>query len=158
MVRTTAQTFLGLTLGCARCHNHKFDPLTMVDYYSLVAILAPLKRPNKGRIDRDVPLGTPEQLAVQKKRDEQIEKLQRQITKLKKDKPGDEEQQISELTRQIGELRAAQPDLPAAYRCFEEATPPAPTFLLLSGRASNPGPLMQPRVPVVLTREQPGFP
>src|SRR6185436_18899612 len=40
MVRTTSQTFLGLTLGCARCHNHKFDPLTMVDYYSLVAIVA----------------------------------------------------------------------------------------------------------------------
>ena len=63
MVRTTSQAFLGLTLGCARCHNHKFDPLTMVDYYSLVAILAPLKRPNKGRTDRDVPLGTPEQIA-----------------------------------------------------------------------------------------------
>ena len=39
LVRTTSQTFLGLTLGCARCHNHKFDPLTMVDYYSLAAIL-----------------------------------------------------------------------------------------------------------------------
>src|SRR5437879_2445514 len=36
MTRTTSQAFLGLTLGCARCHNHKFDPLTMVDYYSLV--------------------------------------------------------------------------------------------------------------------------
>ena len=57
LIRTTSQTFLGLTLGCARCHNHKFDPLTMVDYYSLGAILSPLKRPSQGRTDVDVPFG-----------------------------------------------------------------------------------------------------
>src|SRR5260370_1168370 len=34
MVSTTSQTFLGLTLGCARCHNHKFEPLTARDYYT----------------------------------------------------------------------------------------------------------------------------
>ena len=79
MVRTTSQTFLGLTLGCARCHNHKFDPLTMVDYYSLAAILAPLKRPNKGRIDRDVPLGTPEQIAAINARNEELAKLDAKI-------------------------------------------------------------------------------
>ena len=57
LIRTTSQTFLGLTLGCARCHNHKFDPLTMVDYYSLGAILSPLKRPSQGRTDVDIPFG-----------------------------------------------------------------------------------------------------
>ena len=34
---TTATVWLGVTMGCARCHDHKFDPLTMRDYYSLIA-------------------------------------------------------------------------------------------------------------------------
>ncbi|MCA9133081.1 MAG: DUF1553 domain-containing protein [Planctomycetales bacterium] len=39
LVTTTSQGFLGLTLNCARCHDHKIDPLTQKDYYSLVALL-----------------------------------------------------------------------------------------------------------------------
>jgi len=49
MVSTTSMLFLGLTMGCARCHDHKFDPLSAEDYYSLVAVFHPLKRPHKGR-------------------------------------------------------------------------------------------------------------
>ena len=37
MVGTVAQTFLGLTVHCARCHNHKFDPIPQADYYHLRA-------------------------------------------------------------------------------------------------------------------------
>ena len=37
---TTASAFLGLTLHCARCHNHKFDPIAMTDYYAVVACFA----------------------------------------------------------------------------------------------------------------------
>jgi hypothetical protein len=40
MVSTTGSAFLGLTVGCARCHNHKFDPVSMKDYYGLVAVFA----------------------------------------------------------------------------------------------------------------------
>jgi mono/diheme cytochrome c family protein len=39
-VNTTSTTFLGLTVGCARCHNHKFDPILQSDYYSLQAVFA----------------------------------------------------------------------------------------------------------------------
>jgi hypothetical protein len=42
---TTGAAFLGLTLGCARCHDHKFDPLTQKDYYSLQAVFAASDRP-----------------------------------------------------------------------------------------------------------------
>ncbi len=36
-VNTVSSVFLGLTSGCARCHDHKFDPITQEDYYSLLA-------------------------------------------------------------------------------------------------------------------------
>jgi len=40
LINTTGTAFLGLTLGCARCHDHKFDPITQKDFYSLQAIYA----------------------------------------------------------------------------------------------------------------------
>jgi hypothetical protein len=116
MIRTTSQTLLGVTIGCARCHNHKFDPLTMADYYSLSAILAPLKRPNEGRTDRDRLAITPAQLQ-----------------------------------------QSPVPDAPRAYFLYEDSPNAPVTHLLLSGRASNPGAIMQPQVPVVLTSVQPEF-
>ena len=40
LINTTGTAFLGLTIGCARCHDHKFDPVTQKDFYSLQAIYA----------------------------------------------------------------------------------------------------------------------
>jgi len=40
VISTTSSVFLGLTLGCARCHDHKTEPLLAKDYYSLMAIFA----------------------------------------------------------------------------------------------------------------------
>lgn len=40
MVSTTGSAFLGLTVGCARCHNHKFDPIAQLDYYGMKAMFA----------------------------------------------------------------------------------------------------------------------
>jgi hypothetical protein len=50
---TAALTFLGLTMGCARCHDHKFEPLSQRDYYSLQAFFTPVK------FDRERPIPTP---------------------------------------------------------------------------------------------------
>jgi hypothetical protein len=44
MVTNTIQTFNSMTVQCARCHNHKFDPITQEDYYSLQAVFAAVGR------------------------------------------------------------------------------------------------------------------
>ena len=40
VIRTVGQSLMGLTIGCARCHDHKFDPITERDYYALQAVFA----------------------------------------------------------------------------------------------------------------------
>lgn len=52
MVVNTIQTFTSLTIQCAQCHNHKFDPITQEDYYSLQAVFAAVDRTNR-RYDPD---------------------------------------------------------------------------------------------------------
>ncbi|HMV46867.1 MAG TPA: PSD1 and planctomycete cytochrome C domain-containing protein [Blastocatellia bacterium] len=47
MVANTIGTFAGVTVHCAQCHNHKFDPITQEDYYSLQAVFAALDRADK---------------------------------------------------------------------------------------------------------------
>ncbi len=42
-IDTTGRAFLGLSLGCARCHDHKFDPISQVDYYALAGIFKSTK-------------------------------------------------------------------------------------------------------------------
>lgn len=42
VIRTVGQAFFGLTVGCARCHSHKFDPITQRDYYGMQAIFSSL--------------------------------------------------------------------------------------------------------------------
>lgn len=45
-VDTVSQTFLGLTVACARCHDHKFDPITMRDYYAMAGVFASVQMVN----------------------------------------------------------------------------------------------------------------
>jgi len=53
MVATTAETFLALTAGCAKCHDHKFDPVPQKDYYRLAAVFAGVRHG-----ERDLPPAT----------------------------------------------------------------------------------------------------
>src|SRR5260370_29600522 len=48
-VDTVGAAFLGLTVGCARCHDHKFDPITQRDYYRMTALFT-------GSVEREIPL------------------------------------------------------------------------------------------------------
>ena len=86
LVRATSQAFLGLTLGCARCHDHKFDPLDQRDYYSMVAVFRPLTRPKTGTVPRVMeltrPLATPAQTRQLHERDEKIAELQNPINQI----------------------------------------------------------------------------
>jgi hypothetical protein len=69
-VNTTGSVFLGLTVGCCQCHDHKFDPLSQREYYQLFAFF-------NNSDDPTVELGTPEQI---KKR----ARLRAEITKVEK--------------------------------------------------------------------------
>lgn len=61
IVGLVGQTFLGLTVHCARCHDHKFDPLSQSDYYRMAAALGGVRRG-----EREVPpLPLPEKIAQQ---------------------------------------------------------------------------------------------
>ena len=73
-----------MTLGCARCHNHKFDPLTARDYYSMVAIFDGLVRPQVGRTELDLPLGSREELDQIADIESQIAPFEEQIEALKR--------------------------------------------------------------------------
>lgn len=67
---TLGKAFMGLTVGCARCHDHKFDPLSIKDYYSLAGIFKSTKTmENFGVVARwqERPLASAEEL---KRRDE----------------------------------------------------------------------------------------
>ncbi len=68
----TTKTFLGLTVGCAQCHDHKFDPIPTADYYSLYGVLA-------STADHKIPLVGDEQVQVYKIAKERVDQLQEQI-------------------------------------------------------------------------------
>jgi hypothetical protein len=141
MVNATAQAFLGLTLACARCHDHKFDPLTMHDYYRMVAVFNPLVRPTRGRTELDVPAGTSEEV----NRDRQRTAVSASSA-------------LSRLDVFGPAVRATIPALPRGYFMQEKSPKPPPTHLLIRGKAARPGPKVEPGVPAVLVSAQPTFP
>lgn len=87
----TADVFLGLGYGCARCHDHKFDPILQRDYYRLQAFFTPLLPRD------DIPYGTPEELASHT-----------QQQRVWEERTADLRQQLATLERPVYE-RAAEP-------------------------------------------------
>ena len=83
-VNTTASVWLGITLGCAQCHNHKFDPFTNKDYYQFLAFFdnAQYKAQNLGQgegwiLEPEIELPTPEQEKKSSELRAEIEQLQK---------------------------------------------------------------------------------
>ncbi len=74
-VRNVSSVWLGVTMGCCQCHDHKFDPFTMRDFYSLAAFFADVQEAAVGRREAGMPVPTPEQEAEQKQLDAGIAPL-----------------------------------------------------------------------------------
>jgi Protein of unknown function (DUF1553)/Protein of unknown function (DUF1549) len=157
MVATTSQVFLGMTLQCARCHDHKFEALTMLDYYRMVAVFHGLSRPQNGRTELDLPAATPA-------RRDQALRAAREIRVLLARRTGalvSIGSPLAGLAPSVGgETRIQQlaSDLaPQGYFLQETSPRPAATHLLIRGTATRPGPEVAPGFPAVLVETQPTF-
>jgi hypothetical protein len=78
-VRNASTVWLGTTMGCCQCHDHKFDPFTTKDFYRFAAFFADIQEAAVGPREPGMPVPTSEQTAVIKRLDEQIGALKRQL-------------------------------------------------------------------------------
>ncbi|HVS38148.1 MAG TPA: PSD1 and planctomycete cytochrome C domain-containing protein [Gemmataceae bacterium] len=81
VVATTGQVFLGLTVDCARCHDHKIDPIAQKDYYSLLAFFQNVAQYTNGSPADQAPIfGDPSEKPAYARRLQEIEQERRQRT------------------------------------------------------------------------------
>ncbi len=113
-VDAVSRTFLGLTVACARCHDHKFDAITMQDYYAMAGVFASCRIQGRPTIDQS--LYEPVRLATI-----EVEKLEKQIAQLKKQKPVPQDR-IAKLNQQVDELKRKTPHFgtPLTPAVFDE--------------------------------------
>ena len=78
-VRAVGTVWLGQTIGCAQCHDHKFDPITMRDFYSMGAFFADIKEPIIGRREEGMLVPTDEQSVKLAKLSEEAKTLQQEF-------------------------------------------------------------------------------
>jgi mono/diheme cytochrome c family protein len=150
---------MGLTMKCARCHSHKFDPIPQRDYYRLLDVFKGAfdehdwMKPNwhaglsQGtRSDRELPWVTTQERrewqAHNAKRQKEIDDLKAAQVKAKKPSP-ETEAKIKALQGQL----LPEPTIRALWDRGE----PSPTYLLQRGDYLRPGRLVGPGVPSVLT-------
>jgi len=161
MADTTASAFLGLSMGCARCHDHKFDPISQKDYYRLQAIFA-------GSEPRDIPAVDAvkvmlwwrtmnKQLAVDQLKAE-VERIDAQVRKrtgrrkdIAEGYTPEERAERDKLIRQIGEGYTALPNpYPVATVLAHSEIVPA-VHVAIRGDFRSPGPEVHPGLPAVLS-------
>ena len=109
-VRTTASVWLGATLGCAQCHDHKFDPYTAKDFYSFAAFFADVQGPGvypgRSKWEPVVMLPTPAQESTLQDIDDELTKLQQVF---KASSPGLEAEQTAWENEILSLLDSTEP-------------------------------------------------
>jgi hypothetical protein len=89
-IENITTNLLGLTVACARCHDHKFDPISQVEYYRLLAVLKPVYNPEKWIQPQNhhlVDVSAKEKEAIQRHNaeiDREVDKLNRSIEELRR--------------------------------------------------------------------------
>jgi hypothetical protein len=99
----TCSAFLAQTIRCARCHDHKFEPVSQKDYYRLLAVFQPLRRPQKGRADLDRFVGTRAELVP----------FERAL--------GAHQVELAVIDRQVEEIHSRLRDRVRSRLCLKEA-------------------------------------
>lgn len=143
MTDIVGTAFLGLTVGCARCHDHMFDEIPQVDYYRLQAFFAATQ-------EHDIVLAPASAQATWKT---ETDKLRQQIKKLERALPG-----LTGAARAAAEqeLRVCErklpPPLPTVNSVQNVASQRTPVHLLFRGNTDRPGRLVGPRFLTLLDR------
>ncbi len=143
-IDTVGRTFLGMTLGCARCHDHKFDPIPTTDYYALAGIFLSTESMGKGSAANGVTsfattqlTGTNSDEIAQLK--ESLNSLKKEIARLKKLPKDQHPLSLKDLEKQqktISEkLEKNQPKTMAP----SESTSPADDYVRIRGQVRNKG-------------------
>jgi Protein of unknown function (DUF1553)/Protein of unknown function (DUF1549)/Planctomycete cytochrome C len=128
-VETTATVFLGLTMGCARCHDHKFDPISQAEFYQFFGFFNSVKEQGVYTETRG---NVPPLIALPTARDEQrLRELDTAITAAKKKNLGDE---VKKLEKEKSEH---QKNI-TSVMVMEDTDKPRPTYVLKRGRYEMP--------------------
>ncbi|MEN9675789.1 MAG: hypothetical protein RIS76_1685 [Verrucomicrobiota bacterium] len=143
MVSTSGAAFLGMTLGCARCHDHKFDPIPQQDYYSLLAVFRPLKSGGGKEHGLDsplfAPLAGPAQIAAWKAAQER----QREALELQR-KDTTNEATRKAVSEKIAELQKSIPPFEWALAARERTEAVPAVHVLSRGNPRSPGAEVRP--------------
>lgn len=130
MTNVVGAAFLGVTLGCARCHDHKFDPIRHTDYYRMQAFFATTQH-------RDITLASEAEQAAWKQRSDAISK---ELAMLKTKLKGATGPEKSKLERIVGEKEKTVPEpLPALRTVQTDAKQYIPVHVLQRGNSEAPG-------------------
>jgi hypothetical protein len=154
-VDTLGRTFLGLTIGCARCHDHKFDPLTAEDYTALAGIFTSTKTMDSfTKIAKwhENPIPTPAEAQKKAAHDAAVAKLKDAIKLLTGKTDEASKKELAAKTAELAKLEKAAPDISSAMGVVEGKA--ADTPLLARGNHLKPGNLIPRRFPVVLAGEK----
>ena len=152
ILRTTSETFLGLTIACARCHDHKFDPIPQADYYRLLAFFRNLQPYGKDKSQTHweldpsavfTPLATPQSLERWRTARQAIE---RQIAKTKERLGVADAATRKQLDQNLEELekQLSEPPFPKALSAREPGTQSPSTTVLIRGSHLTPGKQVEP--------------